>query len=381
MKIGIIGLGFVPGGTGGTETYFRNLLEGLQLYDAKNKYILIVKKEYLREAKKMVKSKRWKVVGVNDVPNLIYRGVRRVKLAKLSNNDYLVKKINDLNLDLVHFPMQTIYPYGLNSKKVLTFMDMQDKYFPEFFSRNELEFRRNNYMRSVLEADTVICISEYTRTDIIRYYGNKFKDKTNVIYLAGSKDKIYKKNITIELSMGHYFYYPAATWPHKNHERLIRAFAEVSRKYPDYRLVLTGLKRQSNNKVIELIKKLDIIDKVEIKGYLTYFEVESVFKGAFALVFPSLFEGFGLPVLEAMSMGVPVVSSNSSSLPEVGGDAVLYFDPLDTKDIEKKMINLIEDPALQKKLIRKGRKQSNKFTLKNMIKETIEVYNETYYEK
>jgi glycosyltransferase involved in cell wall biosynthesis len=187
--------------------------------------------------------------------------------------------------------------------------------------------------------------------------------------------------ISISKNNEPYFYFPAATWPHKNHIRLIKAFASVIEKYPKYELILTGLKRQKSDEITKLIQKLGITKAVKILGYLDYNELQDLYKGAFAMVFPSLFEGFGLPVLESMNMGVPVICSNTTSLPEVGGSAVLYFDPEDVTDIYDKMCLLIENKKLRPSLIKKGISQAKKFTLKKMITETVKVYNGAYNEK
>lgn len=380
MKIGIIAFGYIPGGTGGTETYFRNLIRGLQEYDKKNLYTLIVKKEHYNDAKDLINSTNWKVLGLRDVPSLVYRGVRRLKLASLDNNSLLSRKINALDFDVVHFPMQTVYPYGIKCKKLVTFMDMQEVHFPNFFTKEELQFRKNNYKKSVKEADIVISISNYTKNDIVKYYGKEYKEKTRVVYLSNSESNKKATIISGEENLKPYFYYPAATWPHKNHEKLLFAFADVVKKHPDYKLVLTGLKRQRSSRIDSIIDNLGLKNKVIVKGYLPYEDINSIFRNAFALVFPSLFEGFGLPILEAMSMGVPVVSSNSASLPEVAGNAALYFDPKNVKDIANKMIEIIEDSGLRELLIKKGFGQAKKFSLEKMTKQTIKAYNEACYE-
>jgi len=381
MKIGIIAFGYVPSETGGTETYFRNLLKGISRYDKKNKYTLIVNKKYLNEAKKSTTPKGMKIIGMSILPPFHKRVLRKFKLISKDNEALLVAKINKLDFDLVHFPFQVIFPFGLRARKVLTFMDMQERHFPEFFSKTELGFRENNYRRSVEESDAVICISDFTKSDILRYYESSYSKKCTTVLITDGEVKNSEISFNKYKNYMPYFYYPAATWPHKNHSRLIKAFAEVSKKYPEYSLLLTGLNRQKSRSITILINKLQLSDKVINLGYLPYDEKEGVFRGAFALVFPSLFEGFGIPVLESMRMGVPVLCSNSSSLPEVGGNAVLYFSPKSIKQMKSKMLLLIEDSNLKRNLIKRGLIQSKKFSLKKMTDETIAVYNKVYHEK
>lgn len=380
MKIGIIAFGFIPGGTGGTESYFRNLISGLQKYDKYNQYTLIVRKEYLDEARNMVFARNWTVMGLRTNYSAIGRVLRKLRIINNDIAEALASTINKINFDLVHFPMQTVYPYGLKAKKVLTFHDMQEKHYPEFFSKEELSFRKHNYERSADESDRIITISNYTKNDIKEYYSAKDYAKCTTVYHGIRK---YQETTSKHKKKDDYkyFYYPAATWPHKNHERLIEAFAKVAKNYPGYRLVLTGLQRQKSESINKLIKKLCIKDLVIIKGYLPYKDLQEVFNNAYALVFPSLFEGFGLPVLEAMSKGVPVLCSNTTSIPEVAGKAAIYFNPLKVKEITKAMEEIITDKKLRHNLVRKGLLQSSKFTIKNMIEGTLKVYKDAYNEK
>lgn len=381
MKIGIVAFGYIPAGTGGTETYFRSLLDGLQKYDNSNDYTLLVDKKYLSSAKQLISSKKWKVVGHSLLPSKYIKGLRKIKIVKGSNDDLLAKKINSMNFDLVHFPFQAIHPFGIETKKVLTFMDMQEKHYPEFFSREELTFRNNNFEKSVIGSDEVIAISKYTKKDISKYYGKKNYLKTSVVYIGGPEQQNTRVAYDKFKEFSPYFYYPAATWPHKNHERLIKAFNKFVKKKPEFRLVLSGLSRQRSDVIIKLISELDLNQKVVVLGYLPYEELPSVFRNSYALVFPSLFEGFGIPLLESMQYDIPIVCSNSSSLPEVGGKAALYFKPKSINDIANKMTSIAEDKELYNKLRKECVNQRKKFSIKKMTLETIAVYNKVYNEK
>lgn len=187
MKIGIVAFGYIPAGTGGTETYFRNLLNGLQKYDNINEYTLLVDKKYLSSAKQLISSKKWKVVGLSLLPSKYIRGLRKIKIVKGSNDDLLAKKISSMRFDLVHFPFQVVYPYGIRAKKVLTFHDMQEIYFPEFFTKEEIIFRKNNFKRSVLEVNRVIAVSQHTKIDLLKYYSKSLIKKISVVYEAVPK--------------------------------------------------------------------------------------------------------------------------------------------------------------------------------------------------
>ena len=373
MRVGIVAFGFHPGETGGTESYLRNLVSGLQRYDRSNTYTLVVRKEYLEEAKNMVHSKSWRVVGLNTDYSIFVRALRKFRIISRSNESQIAAAIDRIGFDLVHFPMQTIYPYGIKAKKILTFHDMQEKHYPEFFSDEELKFRKNNYEKSAKEADKIITISNYTKEDIKKYYPMQTYDKCITVYHGTDQ---YKRVPTIKniSNNNEYFYYPAATWPHKNHERLLKAFARLLKKNPRYKLVLTGLKRQKSESVDKLIDKLKIGESVVIMGYLPYDELQNVFQKAYAMVYPSLFEGFGLPVLEAMYLGIPVLCSNATSLTEVAGDAAIYFNPASIKEMTMAMEKIIQDKKLRQNLIHKGHSRAKKFSIKKMIGDTINVY-------
>lgn len=144
---------------------------------------------------------------------------------------------------------------------------------------------------------------------------------------------------------------------------------------------MSGLSRQRSDVIIKLISELDLNQKVVVLGYLPYEELPSVFRNSYALVFPSLFEGFGIPLLESMQYDIPIVCSNSSSLPEVGGKAAVYFKPKSINDIANKMTSIAEDKELYNKLRKECVNQRKKFSIKKMTLETIAVYNKVYNEK
>jgi glycosyltransferase involved in cell wall biosynthesis len=131
---------------------------------------------------------------------------------------------------------------------------------------------------------------------------------------------------------------------------------------------------QKSNDITNLITKLKLEDYVHTLGYLEYKELPGIFRQAYVLVFPSLFEGFGIPMIEAMSVGCPVIASNTTSIPEVAGNAALYFDPNSTQDIAKTMKMVVRDNTRREQLILNGYKQAKKFTKSKMVSDTLQVY-------
>jgi glycosyltransferase involved in cell wall biosynthesis len=171
-----------------------------------------------------------------------------------------------------------------------------------------------------------------------------------------------------------YLYYPAATWPHKNHERLLRAFSLVVKQFSDISLVLSGIAVQKKSNIEKLINELNLSKKVHVLGYLEYSEIPLIYQNAYALIFPSLYEGFGIPVIEAMHAGCPVICSHTTSLPEIAGKAAIYFNPSDVDDIARSVIYILNNPNKRAKLITEGKKNVIRFSGSKLAKETIAVY-------
>ena len=175
---------------------------------------------------------------------------------------------------------------------------------------------------------------------------------------------------------GEYILFVGTLQPRKNIVRLIEAFSRVSRSslIPNtLSLIIVGKKGWLYEEILEAPKKFDVQGKVKFLDFVPDEDLPAFYKHAVCFVLPSLYEGFGLPILEAMKYGCPVITSNISSLPEAGGDAALYVDPLDVNDITKNLELIIKDSELRKKLIEKGYEQVKKFSWEKTAKETLKV--------
>ncbi|MEJ2700142.1 MAG: glycosyltransferase family 1 protein, partial [Desulfuromonadales bacterium] len=173
----------------------------------------------------------------------------------------------------------------------------------------------------------------------------------------------------------HFLYFPAATWPHKNHRRLLGALRILVDRYRfDGQLVLTGISMKSHGDILKEIERLDLGEQVKILGYLPYAELPYLYNLARLLVFPSLFEGFGLPLVEAMACGCPVVCSDVTAIPEVIGKAGLLFDPTAEEDIAAKIWSAWNDEELRKRLVALGFQRAGLFRWEKAALQTIEVY-------
>ena len=230
--------------------------------------------------------------------------------------------------DAIHYPLTIRIP-PVSAPTAITLHDVQHLDLPQLFSRGERAFRSLAYHRSARSARILIVPSGFVRDRA-----------AELLHLDGSKIRVIHHGIDHErFSPGDaarepFLLYPARPWPHKNHARLYEAFARLRRNRPELRLVLTGGGHGS-----------EFPDGVDAAGNVSLDELVSLYRRASALVFPSLYEGFGLPPLEAMACGCPVACSAAASLPEVCGEAACYFDPDEPDEIAAAVEDVLADPA------------------------------------
>ena len=230
-------------------------------------------------------------------------------------------------------------------RKASVVHDLQHLAFPEFFSTPERWHRDVALTRAARDADWLFTISNFTRSELIKYYPEA-APKTVVV----SSGAVLPRRAPAR-EPGPYILYPANFWPHKNHDQLLTAFELLKNDDSELRLILTGDDSFASKSVRERL--LSMAPAVTMRGYLSDEELDRLMTGARCLVFPSLFEGFGIPVLEAMARGIPVACANTTSLPEVGGDLASYFDPRDAASIAdavRKAILLRDDREFCSKL-------------------------------
>ena len=243
---------------------------------------------------------------------------------------------------VLHFPLTIAIPRGSGLPSATSILDLQHEVFPRFFSRSELAYRRIAYPAAVRESRLVIAISEHVKETIVERLQVR-PEQVRVIHLGIDLERLRPAGLEREPIL----LYPANGWPHKNHARLLEAFARLRGKRPELRLVLTG----------SGLEKLPVLPGVEVRGHVPYAELVRLYQTAEALVFPSLYEGFGLPPLEAMACGCPVAASSAGALPEVCGDAARYFDPSDPDAIADAADEVLDDreAAIERGLARAGR--------------------------
>ncbi|MEH2302133.1 MAG: glycosyltransferase family 1 protein [Nostoc sp.] len=258
-------------------------------------------------------------------------------------------------------------PLYSNCRFVVTSFDMIPLRFPKRFS--PLTPYHRYYTPQVLkQAQHIICISQTTAQDITNFYGIP-ANKITPIPLAYDRTHFCPLN----LPKRNYFLYIGRQDPYKNIQRLITAFAALPNS-KDYELWLVGPSdRRYTSTLIAQVAELGITNQVKFLDYVPYSELPKIINEAIALVFPSLWEGFGLPVLEAMACGTPVITSNLSSLPEVAGDAAILINPYNTEEITEAMQAIATDLELRSRLSSQGITHSQQFSWEKTGKATVEV--------
>lgn len=253
-----------------------------------------------------------------------------------------------------------------SGKRVVTVYDMIYELFPQDYAANDPTAQ--NKAIAVRNADWVICISEHTRKDLIRLLTVP-EEKTTVIHLANSlTENVHAPAITSEP----YLLYVGKRGGYKNFVSVLKAFAGTPRINTQFKLVCFGGGRFTQEEQ-DMIASLGVVNRVETcEGNDAM--LANLYTYASAFAYPSLCEGFGIPPLEAMYYGCPVVASNVSSIPEVVGDAGLYFDPMSVDDISEKLQSVLSDTQLRALLISRGKKRVQEFSWEKCTAETLKVY-------
>jgi glycosyltransferase involved in cell wall biosynthesis len=319
MRVGLPLLTLVPGISGGSETYARELCRALARVGVHDYEVLVP--TLAPEAGGGLPA----VVAAGYPASTTTPGRLRAMGTAALRPGALGAWLE--RADVVHYPLTVpVPPVGLPT--VLTLLDVQHLDLPELFPRGERLFRRLAYDRASRRADHVVVISEWVRGRVIDRLGLE-PARVHAIHLGVDHARFSADPAVPREPL---LLYPARPWPHKNHARLFDGFARVRAERPELRLVLTGVGHD----------RARLPDGVEARGGVAAEELVSLYRRAAAVVFPSLYEGFGLPPVEAMACGCPVAVSSAGSLPEVVGDAAVLFDPLDPEAIAAGMLQALD---------------------------------------
>lgn len=285
------------------------------------------------------------------------------------------------DVDIAHEAFHLL-PATRMAKRMTTVFDLSNLSLPE--SHTDESTRRNVHMlrHAVKNADALVAISESCRNDLIEYLDAP-PEKVHVVYggvfleeFDGEVDHERLASVKEKHGIqGNYFIHLGTLEPRKNLVRLVEAYARVKARHADCpRLVLVGRAGWKFEPVFEAINSLGLQNDVVHTGYTSREEAVTLLKGAYACTYPSLYEGFGLPVLEAMAAGTPVLTSNVSSLPEVIGDTGIQINPENTEEIEAGMVELIVDPAAAQERAQRASERAIQFTWDKSAGQLVQLY-------
>jgi glycosyltransferase involved in cell wall biosynthesis len=262
-------------------------------------------------------------------------------------------------------------------KRITTIHDVNHLSAISTISVLKKKYSKILYLNAIKRSRIVITVSNFSKKEIVKYT-NVNPDKIKVIY-CGVSDR-FKTYKTLKIPLPKkYILFVGNVKPHKNLKVLLEAYSSLNKELQStYKLVVLGKKSgfiTSDKSVFKYIEKENITSAVFFTDYIKDEFVSSIYKNAQLLVFPSLYEGFGLPLIEAMTVGTPVLSSNSASLPEIGGTSAIYFNPTNVKELTTKIELLLTNKALQKTYIEKGIEHVKKFSWEKSAKEHINLIN------
>lgn len=369
MKIVIDGRLWSESGLG---RYIRNLVTNLEKIDTKNQYyVLLLKKDFEKisfsnpEFHKVIADFKW------------YGLTEQINLPRI---------LKSINPDLVHFPHFNV-PIFYKGKFIVTIHDLIHQHFQTRTTTtlNPLlhNIKRFGYKKifsnAVKNSYKIIVPSEFVKNQLIKEWKieiNKIivtaegvdEEMIKIIRETGENDFI--KVVEKFKFKKPYLFYVGNAQPHKNLCQLISAFKKLKEKYSELSLVLSG----PDHYFWQQIRKSENTEYIKFTGFVSEKELVALYKNAEMFVMPSLEEGFGIPILEAMACSCPIASSNAGSLPEVGGEAALYFDPKNEEEMIRRISQLLDDKKLREILIKKGEQRYKKFSWQEMAIQTSKIY-------
>jgi glycosyltransferase involved in cell wall biosynthesis len=284
--------------------------------------------------------------------------------------------LRDLNVDLLFCPFTAPTYFEFAIPTVCVIYDLQYKTYPEFFAPEDVAHRNRTFIEAARRSTALAAISNYSREMAISV-GKLDPASIKTIHLHISQHSLRNASrdesilSRLRLTAGKYVIYPANFWKHKNHEMLLTAFGLARRSglADDIRLVCTGAPGERQRWLQRSARELGMGDHILFPGYLSNAELLALVTNSAGVVFPSLYEGFGLPVIEAMATGVPVACSNVTSLPEVAGAAAILFDPRIPDQIAQAIISLAHDKELTARLVRLGDTRATQFSDSRLMAE------------
>ena len=345
----------------GIGQYIWNLIHGLAKVDSKNSY-------YLSYFDTKFRGGKVPLPGLNFIKSRFFLPARLMRKIWLN---YSLPYYDSFfgKRDLYHFA-NFIIPPILKGKTIATIHDLSFMRFPEFTTPRTLGYLRRNIENTLSLADAIFVDSDFTKDELMYFFKVSDKKVHRVHLSMGSdfnpQNAVVKKQIL----------FVGTLEPRKNLPALFKAFELfLSRtKDLDFKLIIAGMKGWLYDDIYRSLAKNAFKDNIVLLDYVPDEALPRLYAESAVFVYPSFYEGFGIPVLEAMACGVPVIASRIASLPEIGGDAALWIDPKDSEGLADAIQKVLSDRELSKNLISKGLEQSKKFSWEKTARETLEVY-------
>ena len=363
MHVALSLLTLFPGRSGGTETYARALVAEFARSRAEGPVTLLVSERVAR------------ALGDSGLPMYVVCSycigdsapTRLLAITFAGVAPRLVSRDVPRDIDVVHYPVTVPIPRVDGAARVVSLNDVQHHDLPEFFSTAERRYRGWAYDGAARHADEVLTLSEHSRGQIVERLGIP-ADRVTAIPCAVDHERFSPEpdehDMAVDLP-SRFLLYPANQWPHKNHARLLRAFARAD--VADLHLVLTG---QTYGRPLPGPAG----ERVHHLGYAPFEQLPAMYRRATATVFPSLFEGFGMPLVEAMASGCPVAASSRGAVAETCGDAALLFEPEDEDAMVDAIRRIAEDDGLRERLRADGLARAAGFRWDDVAARHVEVY-------
>jgi len=324
LSIGINSLYLIPGGVGGTEVFLRHLLQALSEIDCENRYTVYANRECAEDICPAAPNFKLSALNV---------AAKNRPWRLISEQTSLVWGLWRDGIDVLLNPGYT-GPFLTPCPAVTVFHDMQHKRHPEYARRRDLLFFRLLYWLSAHRASRIIAVSGATKEDMLRYYSVAPRKIRAIPH--GVDERCF--SLVRQNPPEKRILCVSTLHPHKGLDRLLRAFARWRRHAPDFKLCLVGLEGYFTEALRRIVRDLELEQAVDIKGWIAREEVYELYRTSAAFIYPSLFEGFGLPVLEALAAGLPTACSNIRPIREIVSDAATLFNP----EVEDEIVSALD---------------------------------------
>lgn len=377
-------------------------IEGQRLYRSKKHGMDMVALELINNIQKLDKENEYVVFVKPDEDKDALKETENVKIVELEGGSYptweqfaLPKAAKKEGCQILHCTSNTA-PVNPGMPLVVTLHDiiymeklhLFKKSGGTWYQKFGNVYRRLIVPKVLKKSDKIITVSNFEKNRIREFFGFDENDERLIAIYNGVSEHFRKIRSKKELERvkelyklpDKYFFFLGNTDPKKNTPGVLKAFSDYLKKTndEDMYLVMLDYEKEALNKILKDINAPELIDKIHLTGYVVNTDLPAIYNLCEIFLYPSLRESFGIPMLEAMRCGAPVITSNTSSMPEVSGNAALIIDPFKPEEITDAIIKILNDEDLKKNLIKKGYAQAKKFSWENMAKNVIDVYKDVF---